>query len=334
MVHLVWLQNSKTICDKNIEGGVLALAEPSTFSYEKRLSSYPSGMEKDPYFWTADFEPQHLRIEGVDFHCAGAPTVGYAFSLLYDVSRLARRGRRETIGALHGLHLKRVIKHVAISSASTDQKVIVALADLQRLAHEQADVVYRKHCMNVSPLTLEAISYSFADHGCFAANEIARKIKKDKVFRVYPEIVGCGEKSSWTSIIAGNPDESGAQLLQRQNEAANSATFILDDWFGDDLLFAQRNYLCTEKFKEILEAGNLSGVRAYPVKVARTGKFSQIEKAAKSISSTKFYRLEFSSDTTLDMFVIPHVALFLSAKALEMIDCAKLRYSVFIEGHP
>jgi hypothetical protein len=291
-------------------------------------------MEHDPYFWTANFEPQHLRVDGVDFHSAGAPSVGYAFSLLYDISRLLRRARRETIGALHGLHLKRVIKHVSVSSPTTDQKVIVALPELQRLAHEQAEIVYRQHCSNVSPLSMEAIMRSFSDHGCLTAKDASKKEKVGVSFRVYPEIVGCGEKSSWTSVLAENQTISGAQLLQRQNDVAGAGTFILDDWFGDDLLFVQRSYLCTEIFLKALQNKGISGFTAHRATVCRSGKFPQIEKVARPVEGTKFFRLEFSSDKTADMFVIPHVALFLDEQAFDAICDLKTRYGVFIEGHP
>jgi hypothetical protein len=290
-------------------------------------------MEHDPYFWTSNFEPQHLRVEGVDFHSAGAPSVGYAFSLLYDVSRLLRRARRETIGALHGLHLKRVIKHVSVSSPTTDQKVIVALPELQRLAHEQAEIVYRQHCSNVSPLSLDAITRTFADHGCLTVKDALKRDTSGLLFRVYPEIVGCGEKSPWTSVLAENQSQSGAQLLQRQNDVANSATFILDDWFGDDLVFAQRNYLCTETFLQALEIRDISGFTAHPANISRSGKFPQIEKVAKPLAGTKFFRLEIGNDKSADMFLIPHVALFLNERALDAIADLKTRYEVFIVGY-
>jgi hypothetical protein len=291
-------------------------------------------MEHDPYFWTANFEPQHLSIDSIDFHCAGAPSVGYAFSLLYDVSRLLRRARRETIGALHGLHLKRVIKHVAVSSATTDQKVIVALSDLQRLAHEQAETVYRQHCTKVSSLSMETIMRSFADHGCLTIKDASKKAKEHVSFRLYPEIVGSGEKSSWTSVLAENRALNGAQLFKRQNDVAGSETFVLDDWFGDDLFFVQRSYLCTEAFVKALQSKGISGFIAHRVSTRRSGKFPQIEKIARSIDGTKFFRLEFGCDKSADFFVIPHVALFLNERAFDAICDLKLRYGVFIEGHP
>lgn len=290
-------------------------------------------MEHDPYFWTANFEPQHLRIEGVDFQSAGAPSVGYAFSLLYDVSRLLRRARRETIGALHGLHLKRVIRHVSVSSPTTEQKVIVALPELQRLAQEQAEIVYRQHCSNVSPLSLEAIMRSFSDHGCLTAKDVLKRNRAEMWLRVYPEIVGCGEKSSWTSVLAENRSLSGAQLLRLQNDIAASATFLLDDWFGDDLIFAQRNYLCTETFLQALEIRGISGFTAHRATVCRSGKYPQIEKVSKSIEGIKFFRLEIGIDKTADIFLIPHVALFFNGRAFDAIADLKMRYAVFVEGH-